>query len=380
MIAQGLAGAAGTAAAAAVCGGGRRVGASRGRVPRVRCVPRSPTEMMSSSSSSSSPSPPLESAGELTIRRKRPQSTRACGDVRFGQDDKYIVDEEVRRDLKPANILEEIVWSKEVEVDKMREAMPLPMVNTLIKNGAAPPARDFVGALREGATRNGVNGNAAVGLIAEVKKASPSKGVLRADFDPAAVARAYEAGGASCCSVLTDTDYFQGGFENLALIRRAGVACPLLCKEFIVYPYQIYYGRLKGADAILLIAAVLPDSDLVYYSKIAHSLGMQVLIEVHTLAELDRVLGLDVKLDMVGVNNRNLKDFSVDLNLTVELVEKRGAEIQSKGAICVGESGIFTQEHLRFLATSGVSAALVGESLIKEPDCELATKKLLGSS
>jgi len=334
-------------------------------------------EMTASESSSSSA---LESAGELTIRRKRPQSTRACGDVRFGQDDKYIVDEEVRRDLKPANILEEIVWSKEVEVDKMKEAMPLPMLHSLIKNGMAPKARDFVGALREGAKRNGVNGNAAVGLIAEVKKASPSKGVLRADFDPAAIARAYEAGGASCCSVLTDADYFQGGFENLAKIRAAQVGCPLLCKEFIVYPYQIYFGRLKGADAVLLIAAVLPDSDLVYFSKIAHSLDMQVLIEVHTLAELDRVLGLDVKLDMVGVNNRNLKDFSVDLNLTVELMEKRGEAILAKGAICVGESGIFTQDHMRFLATSGVSAALVGESLIKEPDCELATKRLLGSS
>uniref|UniRef100_A0A6N2NBT6 indole-3-glycerol-phosphate synthase n=1 Tax=Salix viminalis TaxID=40686 RepID=A0A6N2NBT6_SALVM len=155
----------------------------------------------------------------------------------------------------PRNILEEIVWNKDVEVAKMRQRKPLSSLKKSLEN--APPTRDFLGALREANRRTGFPG-----LIAEVKKASPSRGILREDFDPVEIAKAYEKGGAACLSVLTDEKYFKGSFENLEAIRNAGVKCPLLCKEFVVEAWQIFYARVKGADAILLIAAVLPDLDI----------------------------------------------------------------------------------------------------------------------
>ena len=158
------------------------------------------------------------------------------------------VDNEIN---KPVNILEEIVWYKDVELQQRKEKFPLELVRTALQN--APPARDFVGAIRSQLAETGQPA-----LIAEVKKASPSKGVIQPNFDPVKIAQAYEAGGAACLSVLTDEKYFQGGFENLELIRSAGVTCPLLCKEFIVDAYQIYLARKYGADAILLIAAVPP--------------------------------------------------------------------------------------------------------------------------
>lgn len=159
------------------------------------------------------------------------------------------------------------------------------------------------------------------GLIAEVKKASPSKGVIQPDFDPVRIAKAYEAGGAACLSVLTDEKFFQGSFANLTLIRDAGVACPLLCKEFIVEAYQVYKARASGADAILLIAAVLPNRDLAYFLKVAGGLGMQCLIEVHTERELARVLELPgVEGHLLGINNRDLGTFKVDLGLTATLM------------------------------------------------------------
>ena len=155
------------------------------------------------------------------------------------------------------HILEEIVWHKEKEVERMRESLSLLELRKQERN--APPAKDFLGAISQGKTQPA--------LIAEVKKASPSKGVIRKDFDPVAIAQAYVKGGASCLSVLTDSKFFQGSFDNLALVRQA-VDIPLLCKEFIIYPYQIYLARVKGADAILLIAAILKDSDLQYFIKI----------------------------------------------------------------------------------------------------------------
>ncbi|KAL6541994.1 hypothetical protein OROGR_011480 [Orobanche gracilis] len=161
----------------------------------------------------------------------------------------------------PRNILEEIVWHKDVEVSQMKEKKPLPVFKKMLDN--APPVRDFVGALQEANSRTGFPG-----LIAEVKKASPSRGVLREDFDPS-----YEKGRAACLSVLTDEKYFQGSFENLEAIRSSGVECPLLCKEFVVDAWQIYYARVRGADAILLIAAVLPDFEIEYMIKICKLLG-----------------------------------------------------------------------------------------------------------
>ena len=267
-------------------------------------------------------------------------------------------------DSQPQHILEEIVWHKEVEVAKMRDRLPLQelrqQVTTVI------PALDFLSALGQGKTNPA--------LIAEVKKASPSKGVIRADFNPVAIATAYEQGGATCLSVLTDSKFFQGSFDNLSLVRQA-VDLPLLCKEFIIYPYQIYYARAKGADAVLLIAAILSDRDLQYFVKITKLLGMTPLIEVHTLEELDRVLAID-GVNLIGINNRNLEDFSVNLETTKEILTARGDELKQRNISVVSESGLHTAEDLEFVRQAGAKAVLIGESLVKQEDIEGAINKL----
>lgn len=261
----------------------------------------------------------------------------------------------------PRNILEEIIWNKDVEVSKLKERRPLVMLNQALKN--APPVRDFVGALKESYQRTGFPA-----LIAEVKKASPSRGVLREDFDPVQIAQAYENGGAACLSVLTDEKYFQGSFENLEAIRTAGVKCPLLCKEFIIDAWQIYNARTKGADAVLLIAAVLPDVDIEYMTKICKLLGLATLVEVHNEREMDRVLGID-GIQLIGINNRNLETFDVDISNTKKLLEgERGKTIREKDIIVVGESGLFTPDDIAYVQEAGVRAVLVGESLVKQTD------------
>jgi indole-3-glycerol phosphate synthase len=177
--------------------------------------------------------------------------------------------------------LEAIVWHKEQEVERQREQLPLKELQRQLEQ--APPVRDFVAALTQSPRP--------VSLIAEVKRASPSRGILRDPFDPVAIARSYEAGGASCLSVLTDERFFQGSGEYLRQIRQA-VGIPILCKEFILYPYQILWARSLGADAVLLIAAILSDADLGYFLKLVQRLGMAALLEVHTAQELERVLAL----------------------------------------------------------------------------------------
>jgi indole-3-glycerol phosphate synthase len=271
-------------------------------------------------------------------------------------------------DAAPNNILEEIVWHKEIEVDQMREKRPL---RELQKQAlTAPQTRDFVAALRQGKTNPA--------LIAEVKKASPSKGILRADFDPVAIALSYQQGGASCLSVLTDVKFFQGGFDNLAKVR-ATVDLPLLCKDFIIYPYQMYLARIQGADAILLIAAILSNQDLQYFIKIANALNMAALIEVHSLVELDRVLALD-GVSLIGINNRNLEDFSVDLQTTCQLLAARVTEIQQRNILVVSESGLHSPEDLSVVEKAGASAVLIGESLVKQPNPEQAIANLFSKS
>ncbi|RLM64394.1 indole-3-glycerol phosphate synthase, chloroplastic-like [Panicum miliaceum] len=268
----------------------------------------------------------------------------------------------------PRNILEKIVWDKDVE---MKERRPLYMLKGALE--AAPPARDFVGALKASYDRTGLPA-----LIAEVKKASPSRGVLREDFDPVQIAQAYEKNGAACLSVLTDEKYFQGSFNNLEAIRNAGVQCPLLCKEFIVDAWQLYYARSKGADAVLLIAAVLPDRDIKYMLKICKILGMAALVEVHDEREMDRVLGID-GVQLIGINNRNLETFEVDISNTKKLLEgERGRLIAQKDVIVVGESGLVTPEHISFVQNAGVKAVLVGESLVKQEDPGKAIAGLFG--
>ncbi|WP_445631796.1 indole-3-glycerol phosphate synthase TrpC [Nostoc sp. DSM 114167] len=292
----------------------------------------------------------------MQIRRRSPNPAISVSMLRY---------QAAVPDAAPNNILEEIVWHKEVEVDQMRERLPLRELQHQALS--APPTRDFVAALRQGKTKPA--------LIAEVKKASPSKGVLRADFDPVAIALSYQQGGASCLSVLTDVKFFQGSFDNLAKVR-AAVDLPLLCKEFVIYPYQMYLARVQGADAILLIAAILSDRDLQYFLKIANNLKMAALIEVHSLAELDRVLALD-GVSLIGINNRNLEDFSVDLQTTCQLLAARGRQLQEKNILVVSESGLHNPEDLSLVLTAGASAVLIGESLVKQPDPGAAIARIL---
>ena len=269
---------------------------------------------------------------------------------------------------QPNNILEEIVWHKETEVDQLRDRRPL--VELKRQLASAPPVRNFAEALRQSKTHPA--------LIAEVKKASPSKGVLREDFDPVAIAQAYEQGGATCLSVLTDQRFFQGSFENLQRVRQA-VDLPLLCKDFILYPYQLYQARIHGADAALLIAAILSDQDLQYLLKVIKTLGMTALVEVHTLEELDRVLALD-GVELIGINNRDLQTFTVDLQTTCDLLTARQQPLSDRSILVVSESGLFVPADLRRVAEAGAAAVLVGESLVKQPDPAQATAALLSEA
>ena len=266
---------------------------------------------------------------------------------------------------RPRHILEEIVLHKRQEVAQMRLESPLAKVQEQLKD--APKVRDFLKALQDNSHRPS--------LIAEVKKASPSKGIIREDFDPINIAKSYEKGGAACLSVLTDSHFFKGSFDNLRRVRKS-VELPLLCKEFIIDIYQIYLARTIGADAVLLIAAILSDVQLKDFLRVIHSLKMTALVEVHTASELDRVLRLpDVKL--VGINNRNLKNFTVDLANTEKLIAQRKSLLQSFGITVISESGIYTPDDLDFVEKAGARAVLVGESLVRQPDVEDAARKLL---
>lgn len=272
---------------------------------------------------------------------------------------------------EPQHILEEIVWHKEVEVERWREKLPLLELQQQLRDLA--PTRDFVAALRSAPTQPA--------LIAEVKKASPSRGVICENFAPVAIAQAYAAGGAACLSVLTDEKFFQGSFDDLQQIREA-VALPLLCKDFVIYPYQIYRARLHGADAVLLIAAILSDKDLRYFTKIAATVGMAVLIEVHTLAELDRVLNLgdlQPQRHIIGINNRDLETFTVDLDTTAQLLSARAQPVQAQQLLVVSESGLHSRADLDRVQQAGASAVLIGESLVKQPDPAAAITQMFAS-
>ncbi|MCT7959360.1 indole-3-glycerol phosphate synthase TrpC [Laspinema sp. D1] len=257
-------------------------------------------------------------------------------------------------DAEPRHILEEIVWHKEIEVEAWRDRQPLLELQKLLQ--AVPAPKDFLGAL--------VSASKQPAAIAEIKKASPSKGVIREDFDPVTIAQSYQKGGAACLSVLTDSKFFQGSFDYLKAVREV-VDLPLLCKDFIIYPYQIYLARVNGADAVLLIAAILSDKDLQYFIKIAKALGVTPLIEVHTLEELDRVLALD-GVTLIGINNRNLEDFTVDLGTTCQLLEQRRDRLEN--IIVVSESGLQTPDDLKRVVDAGAKAVLIGEAFMKQPD------------
>ena len=271
------------------------------------------------------------------------------------------------KDSEAKNILEEIVWYKDIEVTNFKKSFSL---SDLIKQtDNLPKTKGFINSL--------IRSKIKPAIIAEVKKASPSKGVIRDDFDPQKIVCIYERSGASCISVLTDKKFFQGGFDILKDVR-AHTDLPLLCKDFIISPYQVYKARLSGADAILLIAAILTDSDLIYLKKIADQLRLDVLVEVHNIEEMNRVLSLDV-FKLVGINNRDLKTFQTDLKVSFDLMNKYSDEERYKKVIFISESGIKTPEDLNNLKSHGIKGVLIGESFMKEKDIESAFKKLLNA-
>ena len=258
-------------------------------------------------------------------------------------------------------ILDDILASKRDELATLRRRDRSALADEAA--GQTPP-RGFRAALER------VAGEHRPALIAEVKKASPSKGVIRADFDPAAHARAYQEGGAACLSVLTDERWFQG---SAAALRAARGACtlPVLRKDFIVDPLQVLEARAMGADAILIIVAALDDGAMAEIEAAAIDLGMDSLVEVHDSAELDRALRLRSRL--IGVNNRDLRDFSVSFERTYELVGRAPA-----GCTFVAESGLATRADLDAMAAHGVRCFLVGEALMRQADVAAATRALLG--
>jgi indole-3-glycerol phosphate synthase len=255
-------------------------------------------------------------------------------------------------------ILDTIVASKRREVATARERTSDSELERRLDD--APPVRPFLAAL-ERPNR--------VGVIAEVKKASPSAGVMRADFDPVAIARAYSANGAACLSVLTDEPFFQGHLNYLSAIRDV-VSLPLLRKDFIVDRYQLIEARLAGADAVLLIAEVLPDPELGRLLADTRALGMEALVELHDAVQLSRVVAIGAGL--IGVNNRDLRTFATRLEHTLELAPSVPAD-----RCLVSESGIRTRDDIRRLQESGVRAVLVGESLMRATDIGAALAALV---
>ena len=270
------------------------------------------------------------------------------------------------KESEPRHILEKIVWEKDHEVAAARERVPLEKLKQQVADLPAP--RDFSAALRAACRKPAV--------IAEIKKASPSKGVIREDFDPEAIARAYAAGGASCLSVLTDRQFFQGGFEVLVQVRQV-VDLPLLCKDFILSPYQLLQARAAGADAALLIAAILSDQDMAYLLKVARALGLTLLVEVHDATEMERVLALE-GVQLIGINNRNLATFETDLATTEQLTASYGEQIRAKGCLLVSESGLASRDDLDRVQSAGADAVLVGEALMRQADVTAALETLIG--
>ncbi len=262
------------------------------------------------------------------------------------------------------DVLKRILARKHDEVAERRQRVPLGELKARV--ASAPPVRGFADAIeRKIAARQAA-------VIAEVKKASPSKGVIRADFDPVAIARSYEAGGAACLSVLTDVDFFQGADAYLVAARNA-CSLPVLRKDFIVDPYQLHEARVLGADCVLLIAAALDDVQLSEFTVLAGELGMDVLLEVHDREELERALPVPARL--LGINNRNLRTFEVSLQNTLALKSMVPAD-----RVLVTESGILAPHDVALMRDAGVHAFLVGEAFMRQPDPGAALHGLFAGS
>jgi len=259
------------------------------------------------------------------------------------------------------NILDAIVARKKEEIAASKVARPLDQLKKDASTAGAP--RGFCRAL--------THSPEPIAIIAEVKKKSPSRGILCAEFEPTRIAKSYEAGGASAVSVLTDTDFFGGSLGDLKAVR-AAVKLPVLRKDFMLEEYQVWEARAAGADAILLIAAILETTQIKSLKSLAESLGMDALIEVHSAEELDKIASVGSAL--IGINNRDLRTFDA----TLETTEKLAARA-APGSTLVSESGIFTASDLKRLAACGVRAALIGESLVTQTDPAAALKKLLTS-
>ena len=259
-----------------------------------------------------------------------------------------------------SSILEKIVATKRAEIAACKAARPESALRRALDE--APAVRDFLAALAA---------DGPIKLIAEVKKASPSRGVIRSDFQPLEIARTYEQHGATCLSVLTDVSYFQGSLDYLRDIRRA-VSIPVLRKDFLIDHYQLVEARAAGADAVLLIAECLDDRQLRDLHAAARDLGMTALVEFYQPENLPRIL--DVGATLIGINNRDLRTFQVDLEHTIRMRERIPKE-----CLVVGESGIRSRDDLMRLEKAGVNAVLVGESLMAQPDIGAAVRQLLGT-
>ena len=279
-------------------------------------------------------------------------------------------------------ILDRILADKRTELDTRKAERPLEDVKSAARDAAPPrdfasavsarhPAKSACGPKPSAEDSELRNPKSEIKLIAEVKKASPSKGLIRADFDPAAIALAYERAGASAISVLTDEKYFQGNLEDLEAVRRA-VSLPVLRKDFIIDAYQVYESRAAQADAILLIVAALSRQELSGLMALADELGMASLVEVHTPEELDIAVRMGARI--IGINNRNLQTFETRLGTTLEIAHRVPDD-----RILVSESGILTRADVERLMAAGVDAILVGEALMKESDPGAKVGELLGT-
>ncbi len=263
-----------------------------------------------------------------------------------------------------ADALARICADTAAEVDRRRSVVPVAVLRHRIAHTRHHKPRGFGEALKAKLIAG------KCGLIAEIKRASPSGGLIRPNIDPAQVARQYEAGGATCLSVLTDGAHFRGSLDDMEAAR-AAAQLPILRKDFILDPWQVYESRAAGADCILLIMAALTDSQAIELEGVARDLDLDVLVEVHDRRELDRALGLQTPL--IGINNRNLKTLQTDIETTIAL-----APHVSPGRILVTESGIRDSADLKRLAAVGAYCLLVGESLLRQPDLAAATRALLG--